>query len=202
VAIYKALGLSRNPFAWVDDEDPGPFLDHLHLETPRPGASRLLQLIGVKGAGKSTHLKHWQSVTGGPYYHMEPVGHADPPLGPIVYWDEADRLSDRQLRGLFSAALKMQATVVAGTHRDLKKPAKASGLDCSTVEFGVLPIAVLREWCRARIEASSIGAPEVVVSDDVLLRVISEVHGSLRDAGDLLHVWIAQHARVATAAQR
>lgn len=200
MAIYEALGLTKNPFAWVADVDPGPFLDYLHLATPRPGASRLLQLVGVKGAGKSTHLKYWQSITGGPYYYVEPIGPADPPLAPIAYWDEADRVSDRQLRRLFEAARKMLATVVVGTHRDLSAPARASGLHCSTVELGGLSVAILSDWCTARIAMASIEAPQLIVPDDVLVKVISEVQGSLRAAGDLLHIWVAQQARAATAA--
>ncbi len=197
MAIYRRLGLVRNPFAWVDDVDPGPFLDHLGLETPEPGASRLLQLIGEKGAGKSTHLRHWQSITGGPYYYVEPVGPADPPLGPIAYWDEADRVNDRHLRKLFAVALKTGATVVAGTHRDLAKPAQASGLPVHTVEFQELEIEVLRQWAEARIAEASFGEPQLVIPDEVLRTVISRVEASLREAGDLLHIWVAQQARAA-----
>ena len=197
-AIYKALGLTRNPFAWVDDGDPGPFLDHLKLETPTPGASRLLQLIGEKGAGKSTHLKHWQSITGGPYYYVEPDGPADPPLGPIVYWDEADRVSNSQLRNLFVSGVKTGSTVVAGTHRDISRPAIASGLDVQTIHFGELQIGVLQQWCSARIVDASIDEPAISIPEDVLISVISQVGSSLREAGDLLHIWVARHARAAS----
>ncbi len=204
--IYRPLGLTGNPFAWVEGKDPGPFLNHRHLEVPRSGEGRLLQLIGVRGAGKSTHLEHWQSITGGSYYYVEPVGKADPPLdGGIVYWDEVDRIGDRQLKKLFRIAVQEHKTVVAGTHRNLCRPATAVGLPITTIAFERLSIDVLDEWSRARIARVAVpGAPAAFnfVPRDVLEQVIDEVGASLRQAGDLLHVWVAKLARESVGAER
>lgn len=194
-SIYATLGLSRNPFAWIDDADPGPFLNHLGVSIPLAGSLKLRQLIGPKGAGKSTHLRHWQSLTGGSYYYVEPDVSADPPVGPLVYWDEADRISDRQLMVLFRRAVEIDATVVAGTHRDLRRPAERSGLLVETIEFGRLSPETLDGWCRARIASASLNEPQFCIPTEILGQVIDKAQSSLRDAGDLLHIWVAAHAR-------
>jgi len=194
-SIYSSLGLTRNPFAWDDGYDTGPFLNHLGLDTPVADAQRLLQLVGDRGAGKSTHMRHWHKITGGIYYYVEPEGRAVLPIGPIVYWDEADRVSDRQLKRSFKEIARIGGTVVAGTHRDLSKPARASGLEVDTIRFGQLKPEVLSHWCQARIDAASDGRPQFLVPGTVLDQVCAESKSSLRDAGDLLHMWVARQAR-------
>lgn len=194
-SMYSELGLVRNPFAWDDGYDRGPFLDHQGLAAPQPDGRRLLQLIGDKGAGKSTHLRHWQNTTGGPYYYVQPVGPAHPPVGPLVYWDEADRISDRHLKQLFKMIAKTGGTVVAGTHRDLSKPASSAGLEVETIEFGPLKVEMLAQWCQSRIDVASDEVGVFSVPSDVLAQICSDSGSSLRDAGDLLHVWVARHAR-------
>lgn len=194
-SMYSALGLVRNPFAWDEGYDHGPFLNHLGLDVPKPQGRRLLQLLGDRGAGKSTHLRHWHNATGGPYYYVEPEGPANPPVGPLVFWDEADRISDRQLKQLFKQVARASGTVVVGTHRDLSKPARAAGLEVETIRFAPLKVEVLGPWSQARINAVRVGASAFSVPDGVLEQICADSKSSLREAGDLLHMWVARQAR-------
>lgn len=71
---YAHLGLSRNPFvlerytarceAWTGVAQ-AHWLERGH-EAPQPGTRTLVQLLGVKGAGKSSHLARWRGVQRGP----------------------------------------------------------------------------------------------------------------------------------------
>ncbi len=198
---YRASGLRRNPFAWTaDDRDPGPFLNHLAIARPRPGEGRLLQLIGEKGAGKTTHLRHWHESIGGDYHYVPPEGPFDrAPIGPLVFWDEADRLPDRTLVKLFRRAKDQGSTVVAGTHRDLRRPARKTKFPVDTFEFAPVTPELLREWVDTRMHVAQLedGSPCTVHVDDAdLAAVLAEPEGrNLRGAGDLLHVLIARRVR-------
>lgn len=66
---YTALGLLRNPFVC---DDPRALPDHLWLDRdlPHPPASAAgcaVQVIGLRGAGKTALLARWHRETGGVY---------------------------------------------------------------------------------------------------------------------------------------
>ena len=66
---YAALGLSGNPF--VAESEPGVAADLWIARDgvpspPQPGQRRLIQLIGPKGAGKTSHLLRWCALAPGP----------------------------------------------------------------------------------------------------------------------------------------
>ncbi len=96
---------------------------------PQPGAKQLIQIIGVKGAGKTSHLKHWQAQTGGPYCYYPPgwdrvkLPVVSPIAGPIhqriAYWDEADRIPTPVLVAALLTAAQTSHTIIVGTHKDL-----------------------------------------------------------------------------------
>ncbi len=188
--------MTRNPFAWVDGRDNGPFVDHLGLPLPEAGRGSLRQLIGDQGAGKTTHLRFWLDQVGGQYHYIDRDSTAVPPIGPLVYWDEADRLSDRQLIALFRRAKECRSTIVAGTHRDLSRPAKRAGLPNTTVVFGAVDLPLLRSWVDSRLEAALIDRRQpstVRVSDEELRDLLESRPGvSLRFVGDDLHRIVAR----------
>lgn len=201
---YATLGLSGNPF--VAESEPGVAADlwisRDGVPPPsRPGQRRLVQLIGPKGAGKTSHLLRWRSLAPGPYHYV-PLGPGRwrrPPVAPLVYWDEVDRLAGPVRAGSLAYAAARGATVVAGTHDDLAGIARACGLAVSTYRFTALTAAVVQEWAALRIAATALpGRTPSLELDDATARVICERAGaSLRDAALELHVWAAERAREA-----
>ena len=96
---YTRLGVSSSPF--MADPGSGVRAD-LWLDRPiaPPDDDEIVELIGPPGAGKTSLLLHWQRSVGGPYVRVEP-GRArwkPPPLAPVVYWDDADRIPRLILR--------------------------------------------------------------------------------------------------------
>lgn len=147
---YALLGLRGNPFVlerYAPRGEPWEgvaaehWLERGHSAPPPPSAGLLVQLLGVKGAGKSSHLARWRSEQPGPYayYPREYLGRWHrPPLGPICYWDEACRIPALLLGPALLEARRQRATVCVGTHRDLGPAARAAGLQVQTIRFGEL----------------------------------------------------------------
>ncbi|CAN5232647.1 hypothetical protein BH23ACT9_BH23ACT9_12710 [soil metagenome] len=119
---YARLGLRGNPF--VAEQEPGVaeavFLDVGLPPLPARGPSRatVIEVVGCKGAGKTTHLLRWCDQAGGRYRHVGPgLGRlAWPPVAPVVAWDEVDRLPRPILRVRLAAARRAGALVLLGTH--------------------------------------------------------------------------------------
>ena len=190
---YHRAGLRLNPFAhdvlpagapdWVERGLPAP---------PEPAGRRLLQVIGVKGAGKTSSLRRWQAVTGGPWHYVPPGRDRFRPLpvAPLVYWDEADRAVPVLRRRALRAAARRGATVVAGTHLDLAAEADAAGLPVQTVLLPPISPAELDAWAGARFAAVALATPWSL-PDEVARDVAERAGASWRVAGDLLHAWVA-----------
>ncbi|WP_432560209.1 hypothetical protein [Granulicoccus sp. GXG6511] len=198
---YARLGLTGNPF--VAEAEPG-VVPELWIARagvpppPQPAHRTLVQLIGPKGAGKTSHLLRWREAAPGPYHYVPP-GRGRwrrPPIAPLVYWDEADRMAAATRRWALRQAFRRGATVVAGTHEDLSGVARASGLEVVTYEFPALSPAALQAWSRLRIEAVALpGRTSTLVLDPVTARDICLRAGaSLRDAAVDLHIWAAERA--------
>lgn len=201
---YAALGLTGNPFVaetrsgvapdlWIGRAGAPP--------APQPGRRGLIQLIGPKGAGKTSHLLRWRALAPGPYHYVSPgpARWRRPPVAPLVYWDEVDRLAAPVRTGSLMYAAARRATVVAGTHEDLTGIARACGLAVTTYDFPALIPAVLQEWAGLRIAKAALpGRTPTLCVDEVTARRVCERAGaSLRDAARDLHVWAAQRARAA-----
>lgn len=205
---YAALGLRRNPFCTENvpprQEDwegvaPALWLERGHSQAPRPGGRRLVQLLGVKGAGKSSHLAQWRRQQPGPSSYFPPAYLARwkwPPLAPICYWDEACRVPAPLLWLSLARAAWAGHTVCVGTHRDLGNTARRFGLAVQTIHLPPIAPAELREWVTRRIEA--VRLPEVPLSlhlpDEVLTECLAEFPYSWRNLATRLHVWAAQQA--------
>lgn len=193
---YLAAGMSRNPFAWVDHHDPGPFLDRGMGEAPPAGRRLFVQVIGVKGAGKTTTLAHWQAMAPGPYHHVPPSGRVRwtmPPVGAIVYWDEVDRMPAPVRSRALRRAARVRATVVLGTHEDLAHLGRGHGFEVRTIELPAIGAAELERWATERIDAvrlPGIGSVPAPAASDYPA-IAAAAGGSWRVAGDLLHARVA-----------
>jgi hypothetical protein len=199
--LYSTLGLRGNPFAaggratvpqdlWIDRGLP---------DAPRAELGCLIQVIGERGAGKTAHLLRWQTQTGGPLRYV-PAGlrrWRPLPVGPITYWDEADRVPSPLLLAALRRAARIGATVVVGTHADLSRIALAAGLEVSTHFLSNLDTKMLIAWARLRIEAARLpGVSEagLALDPDTAARIIAECGASLRATATRLHVWAAELA--------
>lgn len=208
---YIALGLQRNPFVLESDSllPDQLWIDRGWSVAPRPHDKRLVQLIGVRGAGKTTHLRHWQSQTGGPYCYYPPGwGRVKiPPAGAkalrspaeILYWDEGDRIPYPLLLSAFIRAAQQHQTIAVGTHKSLSNAAKIAGLRVSTVYIQPFDSRLLQIWAQQRIEAVVLSARgcRLRLLDEEAKRIAIAAQGSWRDAADELHIWAAQQANLA-----
>ena len=194
--MYESMGLAKNPFAYgADGLDPGSFSDHMQIAPPQPSQGQFLQLLGDRGVGKSTHLRHWHATVGGDYCHVAHRNGPELPIGPLVYWDEVDRLPKRRIRRSLQAAASISATVVVGTHRDLAPLARSIGLIDATVCFEPIEVDVLARWTQARIERVKLAETGFGFPPDVLRAIATQAGPSMRTAGDLAHIWVARQAR-------
>ncbi|MGB3765534.1 MAG: hypothetical protein WA947_03160 [Phormidesmis sp.] len=197
---YLSLGLQRNPFVLEDSLAIAPslWIDRSYSAPPMPRAKQLIQLIGVKGAGKTSHLKRWQAQTGGTYCYYPPGWQRlkMPDVGPIAYWDEADRIPFAYLLVGLLAAVGDHSTIVAGTHTDLSRAAFMVGLPVKTIRIARFDDALLQQWANRRIEAVRIAnvACELRLDSKKAKEIAADANGSWREAADQLHVWAARRA--------
>lgn len=205
---YAALGLSRNPFCteqvpprqeeWTGVEQQ-LWLERGHSQPPRPSGRQLVQLLGDKGAGKSSHLAQWRRQSSGParYYPPDYLGRWRwPPLAPICYWDEACRIPAPLLWLALGGAALAGHTVCVGTHRDLGQAARIFGLNVQTIALPPITPAELREWAARRVAA--VALPEAALGlslpDSLVTECLYEFPYSWRDLSTKLHIWAAQSA--------
>lgn len=198
---YARLGLSGNPFVADRDRavEPDLWIDRTGVpKAPEANRRLLVQLIGPKGAGKTSHLLRWHASAPGPYHYVPPGRKrwSVPPVAALAYWDEVDRLAPPVRALAFSRAARRGATIVAGTHEDLAPAAARAGLAVVTHEFAGLTPAVLRRWCDRRVAAVTLPdrTPALVPDDALLAEVCARVGPSLREAAVQLHQWAADRA--------
>jgi hypothetical protein len=129
------LNLRFNPFGELPLKyraelaiiDTAPLLTHL----ARPGA--VLQLLGDKGRGKTTHLLTIKSCFPDAAYVHFPEGERPPiPSGSPLLLDEAQRIPWWQRRQLF----QFSGPLILGTHRDFTRQLQRLGRDIKTIEAG------------------------------------------------------------------
>lgn len=198
---YERLGLRGNPF--IAEQIPGVaddlWLDRGISQAPQPKARTLVQLIGEKGAGKTSHLLHWRKQTGGSYRYYPPGSGRwqVPPVEPTAYWDEADRIPTPLLLGALAQAARQRATIVAGTHRDLSWAGRFVGLRVRTIEFPKLTPEIILIWAEQRIAAARLpGIRSVGLNLDQanLERISAQSGASWREVATQLHIWAANWA--------
>lgn len=200
---YRCCGLQANPFAHGDGGPPAAagWVDRGLPAPAEPGRRRLVQVIGVKGAGKTSTLRRWQAAAAGPWRYVPPgMGRLRPlPVAPLVYWDEADRAPVAVRWWGWAAAARRGATVVAGTHVGLGAEAQAAGLAVTSVVLSPITADELTAWATQRFAAVGAG-PGWALPEHVAADITARAGASWRVAGDLLHVWVARQvaARIAS----
>ncbi|QDT63922.1 hypothetical protein [Calycomorphotria hydatis] len=200
--IYHAIGLSRNPF--IAEQSPGVteefWLERSECESiqPLPNQKRLIQLIGVKGAGKTSQLLHWQAQTGGPYCYVPPRWERWRllKLGDVAYWDELDRLPLPLRELLFFRASRQRSTIVAGTHIDVSTSAKRMGMTVTTVQFSAITGEQVIAWASPRIRAARLKNSDnrLEIPPKLAEEIAIAESPSWRQIADRLHVWTQNHA--------
>ncbi|MBV7433678.1 hypothetical protein KRX19_01460 [Cardiobacteriaceae bacterium TAE3-ERU3] len=190
---YQRIGLYGNPFVAepynrttaAPDIPPTLWLDRGFSQAPKPKQSQLVQIIGVKGAGKSSHLAQWRKQQHGAIQYYPPPNAMlkrlaayknilpdnallyiasclsrstwqRPPVGDICYWDEACRIPLPSLLLALWRGKRQRATICAGTHRDLSRWAKLFGLNVTTISLDGFSCDELQQWANARIKAARI----------------------------------------------
>jgi hypothetical protein len=199
---YHRLGLRCNPF--IAEQIPGVaeqfWLDRGFSQAPHPRSRILLQIMGEKGAGKTSHLLHWQQQTGGAYCYYPPElwGRMKLPSGgAIAYWDEADRIPEPLLLMGLTTAKAKGCTIVAGTHQSLEWAASLVGLRVQTLHLPCLTVTELRRWATQRIQAVCLTECSPLcqeLTDETLRAIAQQSRASWRHAATLLHIWAAKFA--------
>jgi hypothetical protein len=157
-------------------------------------------VIGDKGAGKTSHLLHWQKQTGGgyTYYPFEIQQRWQfPALGPIAYWDEVDRMPVPLLLTGLAIAKRQRSTIVAGTHECLKWATKLVGFRTQTIVLPQLTPKELLQWSQKKIGAVQLSDTTnnpLTLTPEHALSIVQQSDTSWRHAAALLHVWVAQMA--------
>jgi hypothetical protein len=156
----------------------------------------VVQVVGVRGAGKTSLLSRWHAATGGRYHWVPPTPARWRllPCAPIVYWDEADRVPPVVLLVSLLRARRAGATLVLGTHADLTRPVRRAGLPLHTVTLPCPTADTVMAWAALRIAAACLPgeAPAKLRLDTATAaQIASSCGGSWRVVGDRLHAWAA-----------
>jgi len=129
---FAHLNLRRNPFGEfsVAERMALADVDVAEFDTFLGDPSSVLQFVGEKGYGKTTHLlalhARWE---GSGYVHIPEGEQARVPQGNPLLIDEAQRLTWRQQRSVFQARIPL----VLGTHYDFCESLRRAGRQVRTV---------------------------------------------------------------------
>ena len=152
---FEALNLRRNPFGELEARDRAALavVEPALLERARElgRAGQALLFLGDCGRGKSTHLRALHSLYPGvPLTYVGPGERPRIPAAPVVFVDEAQRLSHRRRARLF----RRRASFVLGSHWDHGPELERAGLRVTTVRVGGVDAHRLEHIVARRIEAA------------------------------------------------
>ena len=190
-------GLAHNPF--VAERAPG-VADAVWLDRGLPAlpAAGVVEVVGVRGAGKTALLLRWMRERDGTYHHVDPGrGRVRPlPVRRVVAWDEADRVPPVLLRHAVRRVRARGGLAVLGTHRPLGHGDVVHHLPAPTAEE-------VRRWAALRIAAASPdGTPALHVPADVAAAAAAASGGSWWQVGCELHAWAAREVEEVAGADR
>lgn len=196
---YELHGLTGNPFAAEvsADEAQALFVDRYLPDPPSPRSSTFVQVIGDRGAGKTTQVQAWRRRIGGPYHYVPatPIRQrwATAPVAALVYADEIDRMPVLLRRHWFRRLGRVAATVVAGTHVDLESVARRAGFAVVTHRLGPANLNTVRAVIEQRLRAVAItgGARPLRLSEAEIAEIHRRSNGSLRAVELLGHELVA-----------
>lgn len=205
---YEAVGLRQNPFSAAQERDKSSteirdlFVSRSLPDPPAPGSRTLIQVIGPKGAGKTTHLDWWRTIHPGPLHYIPRAPYrarwAQPPLvkasfrEAIVYGDEIDRMPKPLRSRWFRHLSQRRATLIIGTHVDLHQLGERSGFEVITHQLETLDLATLREIIDKRFSAFALdGGASIGFDDDELERILTESGGNPRESEAICHSLLA-----------
>lgn len=214
--LYHSFGLRRNPFFAPQDLliERDRWLDFGYSQAVSPGQRLFVQFLGKKGAGKTSHLLHWQQQTGGQYFYQAPwQWQILPPCQPdstgvaIAYWDEANRIPLPTLIWALKKAYKLKLTVVVGSHQNLAPFARFVGYKTQTIDLDHLTLPRLKRWInqhfiaeflpeRSQEQNLAFEQLQNKFTDQFLLRILIESDGSWRKTATILHRWLAQQVKI------
>jgi hypothetical protein len=174
---------------------------------------QFIQLLGTKGAGKTSHLLHWQQQTGGDYYYQKPWDwRSIPPFQSdqwsikVTYWDEANRIPTPTLIWALKGAYHHRLTVVVASHINLAPIARFSGYPIHTIRLNCLTLPHLQRWISQQFQAEFLPGRspgqelalkhiQHQLTEAFLTEIIKQSQGSWRRTATLLHRWLAQQIR-------
>ena len=194
---YQRMGVHRNPF--VAEDTPGVEESvRVDVGVPAPPSRGVVEVIGCKGAGKTTHLMAWLRDRPGPYRHVDP-GLARfgpfpmPTVGGTVAWDEVDRVPPTLLRIAVARARRRGALVLLGTHRHTGLADHSHVLPVPTATT-VLAFAE-RRIAAARIRPDTNNVePSLELPTAVAADIARRAAGCWWTVGTELHRWAAARA--------
>ncbi len=200
---YREVGLERNPFCTAELVERRVFLHRGLPNPPPPGSRTMVQVVGDRGYGKSTHLAIWRAAQPGPYHYVPPSPYrsrwsAPPALSKqtgsttTIYGDEIDRMPSVLRRRWLRKLARSEATVVIGTHTDLSAVATRAGFTVVTHWLEPFTKAELRNFLALRVDAVTIALPgDFALTDDDVEQIYSASRGVPREAEDQAHRLIA-----------
>ena len=130
---YSHLNLRRNPFGEFSEEERTvlALVDVDAIITRLNDPHYVVQFIGEKGYGKTTHLLAIRSrLHDAGYVHIPEGERATIPSGRPILIDEAQRLTRWQQFQLFRSNIPL----VLGTHRDFDRQLRLAGRVVETIE--------------------------------------------------------------------
>jgi len=185
VSSYQALGLRCNPFGGeLPEEEPALVLEGPVVEALL-GQQPVVQLLGPRGAGKTSHLRHLVALVearegaGTLIYQRVEEGQAGlPPLPREAGWlvvDEACRLGWRARRGL-RRWLQPGRRLRMACHRDLGGSFR--GLTVETLALTPLGVSRLEGLLRRRLELAALpGTPPRLQLEEAGLEALRQRSG-------------------------
>lgn len=198
---YREAGLKRNPFvarASVDEPSPS-FVDRGIPAPPPPGSRTLVQVVGDSGVGKSAHLNYWRTLTPGPFHYIERLPYRArwqrPPTGAIVYGDEIDRMPRVLRRQWFRSLASANATLVIGTHTDLRLSGEATGFNVLTHQLMAFDEGALHTFLNAQLAGAAITPGHFRFSGEEVSAIFSRSDGNAGHAEVLAHRALAEAVR-------
>lgn len=185
---FAHLNLRRNPFGqWTREELLQLALVDLRHVLPRleqPGF--VLQLLGDKGFGKTTHaLAIRRRFPAAGYVHIAEGTRGTLPSGQPIIVDEAQRLTWRQVHQLF----RTTTPLVLSTHYDFRRIVAAYGRTVESLMMGQrMTAAWLRALLNRRIAASRRGpGPIPTIRLTTAQRLLDEHGPNVRAILDTLY---------------